>query len=335
MRTFSSSENIARTPPAPFARRARAELRPLDEQHVLHAGLGQVERDARADHPAADDHHGGLLHAVSTLRDMSITETRTVGSIIGGEAAARAAGGSSRAIPRTSTTWSARPLLGDADAFVDACRAARAAQREWAAVPAPVRGNVDQADRPPRGGQQGGARAARHARDRQALPGVARRGPGDHRHLRLLPLGGPPPLRPDRSERDAGQAAVHLPQAGGRGGDHHRRELPGGGALVVPGAGDPVRQRRGLEAGRVRARAGRRARASCSSPAACRTACFNLVQSDGPTAFEGLERALDEGLVDKVGFTGSSAVGSQDRRAHRPPRSVAPASSWAARTRSW
>src|SRR5918995_255725 len=45
---------------------------------------------------------------------MSITETRTVGSIIAGEA-------------RT---------------FVDACRAARAAQREWAAVPAPVRGNV-------------------------------------------------------------------------------------------------------------------------------------------------------------------------------------------------
>ena len=38
---------------------------------------------------------------------------------------------------------------------------------------------------------------------------------------------------------------------------------------------------------------------------------FNLVQSDGPTAFEGLERALDEGLVDKVGFTGSSAVGSK------------------------
>ena len=38
---------------------------------------------------------------------------------------------------------------------------------------------------------------------------------------------------------------------------------------------------------------------------------LNLVQSDGPTAFEGLERALDEGLVDKVGFTGSSAVGSR------------------------
>src|SRR6185503_17206995 len=38
---------------------------------------------------------------------------------------------------------------------------------------------------------------------------------------------------------------------------------------------------------------------------------LNVVQSDGPTAFEGLERALDERLVDKVGFTGSSAVGSR------------------------
>jgi alpha-ketoglutaric semialdehyde dehydrogenase len=38
---------------------------------------------------------------------------------------------------------------------------------------------------------------------------------------------------------------------------------------------------------------------------------LNLVQTDGPTAFEGLEGALDERLVDKVGFTGSSAVGSR------------------------
>jgi aldehyde dehydrogenase (NAD+) len=38
---------------------------------------------------------------------------------------------------------------------------------------------------------------------------------------------------------------------------------------------------------------------------------LNVVQCDGPTAFEGLERALGEGLVDKVGFTGSSEVGSR------------------------
>ena len=38
---------------------------------------------------------------------------------------------------------------------------------------------------------------------------------------------------------------------------------------------------------------------------------LTVVQADGPTTFAGLERALDEGLVDKVGFTGSSAVGRE------------------------
>src|SRR5439155_2540774 len=36
---------------------------------------------------------------------------------------------------------------------------------------------------------------------------------------------------------------------------------------------------------------------------------FNMVLAEGLVAFEGLERALEEGLVDKVGFTGSSDVG--------------------------
>jgi aldehyde dehydrogenase (NAD+) len=38
---------------------------------------------------------------------------------------------------------------------------------------------------------------------------------------------------------------------------------------------------------------------------------LNLVLADGETTFAGLEQALDGGLVDKVGFTGSSAVGAQ------------------------
>jgi aldehyde dehydrogenase (NAD+) len=38
---------------------------------------------------------------------------------------------------------------------------------------------------------------------------------------------------------------------------------------------------------------------------------LNLVQADGATTFAGLEQALEQGLVDKVGFTGSSAVGSK------------------------
>jgi aldehyde dehydrogenase (NAD+) len=38
---------------------------------------------------------------------------------------------------------------------------------------------------------------------------------------------------------------------------------------------------------------------------------LNLVQADGKATFEGLERSLGAGLVDKVGFTGSSAVGAE------------------------
>jgi acyl-CoA reductase-like NAD-dependent aldehyde dehydrogenase len=38
---------------------------------------------------------------------------------------------------------------------------------------------------------------------------------------------------------------------------------------------------------------------------------LNTVHADGPTTFEGLSGALDAGLVQKVGFTGSSEVGAQ------------------------
>jgi alpha-ketoglutaric semialdehyde dehydrogenase len=36
---------------------------------------------------------------------------------------------------------------------------------------------------------------------------------------------------------------------------------------------------------------------------------LNTVHADGPTTYEGLSRALEQGLVNKVGFTGSSEVG--------------------------
>ena len=41
------------------------------------------------------------------------------------------------------------------------------------------------------------------------------------------------------------------------------------------------------------------------------TAVLQLVQARGDATFAGLEEALDAGLVDKVGFTGSSSVGSE------------------------
>jgi aldehyde dehydrogenase (NAD+) len=38
---------------------------------------------------------------------------------------------------------------------------------------------------------------------------------------------------------------------------------------------------------------------------------LTVVQADGPTTFAGLEQALEAGVVDKVGFTGSTAVGRE------------------------
>src|SRR5262245_35401144 len=38
---------------------------------------------------------------------------------------------------------------------------------------------------------------------------------------------------------------------------------------------------------------------------------LNVVQATGPATFDGLAAAMEAGLVDKVGFTGSSAVGSR------------------------
>lgn len=38
---------------------------------------------------------------------------------------------------------------------------------------------------------------------------------------------------------------------------------------------------------------------------------FNIVHADGTDTFAGLEQSLDQGLIDKIGFTGSSAVGRE------------------------
>ena len=87
------------------------------------------------------------------------------------------------------------------------------------------------------------------------------------------------------------------------------RQLPGRGAVVVPGAGAARRQRRRLEARRVRRRHRRRPRPDLRRRRRCPTGCSTVVHADGAATFEGLDRALEQGLVGKVGFTGSTDVG--------------------------
>jgi alpha-ketoglutaric semialdehyde dehydrogenase len=68
---------------------------------------------------------------------------RTIGSIIDGRVREDAPGGEQASTnPAQLDDVVAQVRLGDAGTLVDACRAARAAQAEWAATPAPVRGRV-------------------------------------------------------------------------------------------------------------------------------------------------------------------------------------------------
>src|SRR5918995_2937570 len=71
------------------------------------------------------------------------SRARPVASIVGGRTPDDAPGGHMTSTnPARTTETVAEVSLGDAGTFVEACRAAREAQREWAAVPAPIRSQV-------------------------------------------------------------------------------------------------------------------------------------------------------------------------------------------------
>src|SRR3954467_10807736 len=72
---------------------------------------------------------------------MSVTETRSVASIIAGQAREGGTPAESRN-PASLDELVCEAWLADAAAFADACRAARAAQPGWAATPPPVRGKA-------------------------------------------------------------------------------------------------------------------------------------------------------------------------------------------------
>src|SRR5437773_4017110 len=74
------------------------------------------------------------------------TQTATeIASIVGGRALTDAPGGRLDSTnPAQTDQIVAAALLGDVSTFVDACRAARAAQQAWRHVPAPVRGRAIQ-----------------------------------------------------------------------------------------------------------------------------------------------------------------------------------------------
>jgi alpha-ketoglutaric semialdehyde dehydrogenase len=240
---------------------------------------------------------------------MSITETRTVGSIVGGADRSEGKRIESRN-PANLEDVICEAVLGEADTFVDACRAARAAQREWAAVPAPVRGNVV---------KQIGRLVEEN---KEALSRLVTR-----------EIGKPYPEALGEVQEIIDTCDFFLSEGRRLYGQTVPSEMPDkqlftfrnpvGVAAIITAGNFPVAVPSWYLVPAILcgnavvwkpaeyAPALGDALARLFIAGGLPDGVFNLVQSDGPTAFEGLERALDEGLVDKVGFTGSSAVGSK------------------------
>src|SRR5215217_3507191 len=83
------------------------------------------------------------MSTLESSRREAASGAPTVASVIGGEARTDAPGGRLESTnPAFTNEVVADVLLGDASTFADACRAAREAQRAWAAVPAPARGRA-------------------------------------------------------------------------------------------------------------------------------------------------------------------------------------------------
>jgi aldehyde dehydrogenase (NAD+) len=234
---------------------------------------------------------------------------RSVASIVGGHPLEGAPRGTlSIRNPARLDEVVAEAALGDAATFVHACRTARAAQREWAHVPAPVRGRAIQ--------QLGRLVEA----NLETLAAIITREIGK-------------PIAESRGEVQEAVDTCNFFVSEGRRlyGMTVPSELPdkqlftfrapvGVAAIVTAGnfpvavpswylvpallCGNAVVWKPAEYTPTVA-----QAFAQLFLHAGFPEGVFNLVLADGPTTFEGLERALGESLVDKVGFTGSTDVG--------------------------
>ena len=240
---------------------------------------------------------------------MSITGTRTVSSIVAGEPREDGRRIESRN-PANLDEVVCEALLADASTFVDACRAAREAQPGWAAVPAPVRGRViAQIGRLVEENKEPLARLVTREVGKpypealgevQEIIDTCDFFLSEGRRLYGMTV---PSEMPDKQlftfRNPVGVAAIvtagNFPVA-----------VPSwylvpallcGNAVVwkpaeyTPALGDAM--------------------ASLFLAGGLPEGVLNLVQCDGPAAYDGIEEALEEGLVDKVGLTGSSAVGAK------------------------
>jgi acyl-CoA reductase-like NAD-dependent aldehyde dehydrogenase len=235
--------------------------------------------------------------------------TNVVSSIIGGSPTSDARGGRLQITnPAHLSEPVAEALLGDATTFVEACRVAREAQDGWARTPAPVRGRaIQQLGRLVEDNKEALARLLTREIGKpyreslgevQEVIDTCSFFLGEGRRMYGMTV---PSELPDKQlftfRAPVGVAAIvtagNFPVAVPSW--YIVPALVCGNAVVwkpaeySPATADAFAQlilHAGLPQG-----------------------VFNMVLADGLTTFEGLERALGEGLIDKVGFTGSSEVG--------------------------
>ena len=241
----------------------------------------------------------------------STVAATTVASIVGGSPRSDAPGGRLTSTnPAQLDDVVAEVLLGDAATFVDAARAARAAQKDWAKVPAPARGRVI--------AQVGRLVEA----NKEALAALVTR-----------EIGKPYPEALGEVQEIVDTCDFFLGEGRRLYGQTVPSEMPdkqlftfrvpvGVAAIITAGnfpvavpawylvpailCGNAVVWKPAEYSAALGDALGRLFHAG-GVPGGV----LNVVQASGADTFEGLEKALNAGLVDKVGFTGSSAVGSR------------------------
>src|SRR3954447_3389894 len=237
------------------------------------------------------------------------SSAHTVTSLIGGSAASGAPGGTLRSVnPANTAEVVAEIQLGDSGTFVEACRSARAAQEAWARTPAPIRGRAIQ-------------QIGRLVEDnKEALARVVTRDIGKPYSEAL----GEVQEIIDTCNFFLGEGRRLYGQTVPS--EMHDKQLftfrvPVGVAAIITAGNFPVAVPSwylvpALLCGNTivwkpaeYAAASAQAMAELFLHGGLPEGVLNVVQCEGPAAFDGLERALGEGLVDKVGFTGSSEVG--------------------------
>src|SRR3954466_2069000 len=234
-----------------------------------------------------------------------------VASIVDGRARTEAPGGTLTSTnPARLDDVVATVSLGDASTFVDAARAARAAQKQWASVPAPARGRVI--------AQVGRLVEA----NKEALAQLVTR-----------EVGKPYPESLGEVQEIVDTCDFFVGEGRRLYGQTVPSEMPDkqlftfrmpvGVAAVITAGNFPVAVPSwylvpALLCGNAAiwkpaeyAPATAEALTQLFLHGGLPEGVLNLVLADGAQTFAGLEQALDRGLVDKVGFTGSSDVGSR------------------------